>query len=404
MNSRKDNKGRKLRDNETYRKDGRYCYRYTDIITGKRKSVYAGSLLELREKEKALEKDIEDNILTDMSVKKLTLNGLFDIYMETKNIADSTRANYINTWNNRVKDEIGNIKVVQMLPSHIRSFYAKLSRAGYSHSTIKLIHNLIYPSLELAVDDDIIRKNPAKKALGDYGSEPNERTALTVKQQCNLLDYARNSNIYNLYTPMLTVMVETGLRCGELIGLTWNDIDMKKKTISVNHQLTYRNYGDGCKFHICPPKTDSGVRVIPMTGVVKAAFEKQRELNFMLGIDRDFTVDDYKGFIFTAKTGRPLMPAAVNNVLYNVVNGYNAEELKKAKKEHRKAELLPKFSAHVLRHTACTRMAEKGIDIKVLQYIMGHSSIDITMQVYNHITDITRIENEVLKLEKIVNG
>ena len=73
--------------------------------------------------------------------------------------------------------------------------------------------------------------------------------------------------------------------------------------------------------------------------------------------------------------------------------------MKKAKKEHRKAELLPKFSAHVLRHTACTRMAEK-----VLQYLMGHSSIDITMQVYNHITDMSRVKNEVVKMDEAVNA
>ena len=88
----------------------------------------------------------------------------------------------------------------------------------------------------------------------------------------------------------------------------------------------------------------------------------------MMGIDRNITVEGYDGFIFTAKTGRPLQPSAVNNILYNIVKAYNKDELKKAKKEHRKAELLPKFSAHVLRHTACTRMAEKGMDINCLLY------------------------------------
>lgn len=404
MNSRKDYKGRKLRDNETYRKDGRYCYRYTDVRTGKRAGIYANDLLELREKEKQLEKDRQDNILTDSSIKKYTLNELFDTYMSTKKLADSTRKNYVNTWNNRVKDEIGDIKVVQLRPSHIKKFYAKLSCAGYSHSTIKLIHNLIYPSLELAVDDDIIRKNPSKKTLGDYGNKPVKRKALTIKQQKNLMDYIKSNSLYNVYVPMLTVMMETGVRCGELIGLTWNDINTKEEIIKINHQLTYRNYGDGCKFHVCLPKTDSGIRTIPMTNEVKSAFQKQRQINFMMGIDRNITVEGYDGFIFTAKTGRPLQPSAVNNILYNIVKAYNKDELKKAKKEHRKAELLPKFSAHVLRHTACTRMAEKGMDIKVLQYLMGHSSIDITMQVYNHITDMSRVKNEVVKMDEAVNA
>lgn len=85
--SRKDSKGRKLRDGESERKDGRY--RYTDIRTGKRNSIYAATLPELRTKEKRLEKDLDDNILTDGAVKKMTLNALFDTYMATHEIADS---------------------------------------------------------------------------------------------------------------------------------------------------------------------------------------------------------------------------------------------------------------------------------------------------------------------------
>ncbi|PWJ72486.1 UNVERIFIED_CONTAM: phage integrase family protein [Murimonas intestini] len=77
------------------------------------------------------------------------------------------------------------------------------------------------------------------------------------------------------------------------------------------------------------------------------------------------------------------------------------EEVKAAKKEHRKAELLPKISAHIMRHTVCTRMAECRMDIKVLQYIMGHAHIDVTMEVYNHLGDRARIENEVAKLDSM---
>ena len=95
----------------------------------------------------------------------MTLNTLFERYMATRELADTTRVSYVRAWENRVKDEIGNIKVVQLLPSHIKAYYAKLSKAGYAYSTIKYIHNLLYPALEMAVDDDIIRKNPAKSSL-----------------------------------------------------------------------------------------------------------------------------------------------------------------------------------------------------------------------------------------------
>ena len=105
-NSRKDHKGRKLREGESWRKDGRYSYRYTDIRSGKRLTVYAKDLPELREKEKQIAKDLEDNILTDGAIKKLTLNKLFERYMSTRELKESTRANYLKTWENRVKKKL----------------------------------------------------------------------------------------------------------------------------------------------------------------------------------------------------------------------------------------------------------------------------------------------------------
>ena len=110
--------------------------------------------------------------------------------MSTKELADMTRTNYVKMRNNRVRDEMGSIKVVQLRPSHVKAFYAKLSRAGYSYSTIKFIHILLYPALELAVDDDIIRKNPAKGALScDYGKQPEEKEIFTLKQQEKLFSF-----------------------------------------------------------------------------------------------------------------------------------------------------------------------------------------------------------------------
>ncbi|MBD9304358.1 MAG: site-specific integrase, partial [Lachnospira sp.] len=196
--------------------------------------------------------------------------------------------------------------------------------------------------------------------------------ALTVSQQEKFMEFVKQSNAYNTYYPMFTIMIGTGLRCGELIGLTWKDINIKAKTVNVDHQLIYKNLGDGCKSHISIPKTESGIRIIPMTQEVAKAFEEQRKINFMLAKDKSIEVD-----------------------------AYNKVEVERAKKEHRKAELLPKFSAHVMRHTACTRMAECRMDVKVLQYIMGHAHIDVTMEVYNHIGELTRIEKEIARLDSM---
>lgn len=402
--ARKDSKGRNLHTGESQRKvDGLYMYRYTDTKSGKRQTVYAGDLPELRKKEKQIAKDMDDNILTDAAIKKMTVNTLFERYMQTKELAETTRINYVNMWNGHVRDDIGNIKVVQLRSSHVKTFYAKMSKAEYSHSTIKFIHTLLYPALEMAVDDDIIRKNPARNALSsDYGEAAKEKDVLTFDEQQRLFNFICESNVYNVYVPMLTIMLEVGLRCGELIGLTWSDVNIEKKELFINHQLIYKDFGDGYKFHASDTKTDAGIRTIPLSQTVQKAFTEQRKMNFMLGRHSTETVDGYSDFIFLAKTGRPLMPSAVNNILYNIVDAYNKEEVAKAKKEHRKALLLPQISAHNLRHTACTNMAKRGMNLKILQYIMGHAHSDVTMDVYNHIADMSDVREEIERYEKVV--
>ncbi|HJC81260.1 MAG TPA: site-specific integrase, partial [Candidatus Mediterraneibacter excrementipullorum] len=304
-------------------------------------------------------------------------------------------------WNSLVKNELGQMKVVQVRPSHVRLFYSRLSKEKYAHSTIKFLHNMIFPSFEVAVDDDIIRKNPAKRALGDYGEPEKKRTALSFDQQKNLLNFVKNSEAFQNYLPMLQVMIGTGLRCGELIGLTWKDVDLKTRTVSVNHQLIYKNYGDGCSFHVTMPKTEAGIREIPMSRMVARAFEVQRRLNFQAGIPRDVEIEGLSDFVFMSRSGRPMMPASVNFILRDIVKAYNKEENERAKRERRKPEELPTITAHILRHTACTRMAETDLDMKVVQYVMGHANISVTMEVYNHITDRSRIEKEIAKMDLV---
>lgn len=201
----------------------------------------------------------------------------------------------------------------------------------------------------------------------------------------------------------------TGLRLAirslrELIGLTWANVDMQSREMSIDHQLIYKDWGDGYGFRASTPKTKAGIRTIPFTEKVYRAFADQRKINFMLGRHCTEVIDGYSDFIFLAKTGRPLMPSAVNNVIYNVIDAYNKEEVKKAKKEHRKAELLPKISVHNLRHTACSNMARRGMNIKVLQYLMGHAHSEVTMDVYNHIAGKQEVKEEVERYARVAGN
>lgn len=375
-------------------------YRWTEPVTGKRGTVYALSLVELREKEQQIQKDIQDGINTNSA--NMTLNQLFNIYMDGKaNIRESTRCNYENDWNISVKQSIlGDMKISQIKQIHVKKLYAELSKRNFKGSTIQTCHVLLSSVFQMAVDSDMLRKNPCKGCQKEIKVEPSQRQALTVKEQNILLDFVENSKTYNVYLPMLTFALSTALRIGEIIGLTWNDIDLKNNLIHVRRQLIYRDFGDGYKLHVELPKSRSGNRDISLTAIARKSLLKQKELDLVLGKRvKERPIDGIKGFVFITSNGTPILPFNFNDVLRNITNAYNKKESKLAAAEHREPILLPHITAHILRHTACTRMAEAGMDPKILQGIMGHSDISMTMNVYNH-GSIERMQNEMKKLEK----
>lgn len=391
MERRKDNKGRVLQKGESQRKDGMYVFQYTDVF-GKRKFVYARDLSDLRKQEKQISKDLEDNINTVGAEK--TLNEQFDMYMSLKiQISNSTRQNYLDLWNNNLRDnELGNKRLCDIRKSDILLFYNSLLERGLKYSTIKAFNCMISPCLELAVDDDVIRKNPSKGCLAEFSRDAEERIALTVQEQEALLDFVQQSRVYSIYYPMIVFMIGTAVRCGEAIGLTWRDVDFRNQEISINHQLIYKKSAGKYGFYADSPKTDSGVRIIPMTHEVYRALADQREKQLAKGWRTTIEIEGYRDFVFSTKNGNPVMPGAVNNALLNIVNSYNRIRGDRI--------AMPHISAHNLRHTGCTRMSEAGVDPKVLQYIMGHSRIAVTMEVYNHVSS-ERNRKEMDKLEKI---
>ena len=160
----------------------------------------------------------------------------------------------------------------------IRKFYAGLVKQGLAASTIKFYHSLICPALELAVDSNMIRKNPAKDARKGIGGTKREKTSITISQQEKLLDFLKNSNQYCIYHPLMVFALSTALRVGELTGLRWSDVDLKENIIHIRQQLIYRNLGDGCRFHVQNLKTEAGRRDIPLTTSARKSLRK----NFLL--------------------------------------------------------------------------------------------------------------------------
>ena len=172
-------------------------------------------------------------------------------------------------------------------------------------------------------------------------------------------------------------------------------MDMKENVAHIRQQLIYRNLGDGCKFHIQDLKTEAGKRDIPLTENARRSLIRQKELYLLLGkAMKPQEVEGISDFVFTNTLGKPYATNAINFVLDNVVKAYNKLETAQAGKEHRAPELLPHVSAHILRHTACTRLAESGLEPKVLQYIMGHANVSVTLDVYTHL-DFTQIQEKM---------
>ena len=384
---RKDNRGRVLRKGEQQRENRTYMYRWTNC-EGKRECIYANTLDELRQKEDEISKEISLGVSRTL----ITLSEQIEIYLMTKrNLANSTKENYNYYYKHSIKDSrIGKMKVIDIKKSDILLFYNSLAEKGYSAGTMKILHKIIFPALQLACDDNIIVKNPANGCMKEYSEDMEKKYALTFEEEIEFLERVKTRPRMLRYYPMYAIMLNTGLRVSELIGLTWDDVDLDKKEINVNHQVQYRMYNGKVRFYANDTKTNAGRRIIPMTDDVCNLFIEQRKEWFKIDKDPDFEVDGYKNFVFISHiTGKCMSHNSIRRMMRTIVSMNQEREIQ-----------LPDISPHILRHTCCCRLAESGCDIKVLQYIMGHTDIRTTMRVYNHV-DTERIKREMYKLEQL---
>lgn len=411
--TRKDSKGRKLYIGESERKDGTYQYRFTNE-NGIRSSIYSCRLipsdkipsgkkydLSLREKEQEIQKKIINGLSTVNGPK---LSNYVERYLETKNnLSTNTIILYQTLFEKHLRDTLGNKEIGKIKKSDILLFYKYLSQTKkLKNGTITLMHAILNPAFDLAVDENIILKNPCHGCAKDYSpkNDQKDRVPLTIHQQEIFLDFVKNSNVYKKHYLMLLFMLGTSARVSETIGITWDDIDFEKKEVKIDHQLLYQKIDGEYKLFISSPKTNAGVRIIPLIAPLADQLREYKKLQTSM-TSNPFSVDGYSNFVFVTRNGTPYKRKEVNEILKFIVGAYNKNELLKAAADDREPDLLPHITAHVLRHTGCTRMAENGIDIKVLQEIMGHSDISVTMNIYNHV-DFDRIHAEADKIQDIL--
>lgn len=393
---RRDSKHRILRTGESIRANGKYQYKY--IENGKPKFVYSWRLvptdpqpigkqpcLSLRELEKLVGKDIDSRL--DPMWKNLTVNELIARYLRTKTgVKYSTTKNYDFVRNIMEKDEFGSRKISEVKTSDAKLFLIRLQQEGKGSSTIKTIRGVLRPAFQMAVDDDILLKNPfGFQLVGVIVNTEQIRQAITKDQMNKFLKFVREDNVYCKYYEVFYILFHTGMRISEFCGLTINDIDMENRIIDINHQLQRTS---DMRYLIESTKTNAGTRKLPMTDDVYQMFKtilESRPDNLP-----EIMIDGYCGFLFRDKNGMPEVVMHWEHRFKNAVTRYN--EIFKLQ--------MPSITPHVCRHTYCSNMARARINPKTLQYLMGHSDISVTMNTYTHL-GLEDAKDEMVRLEEL---
>lgn len=380
---RRDNKGRKLFNGESQRKDGKYEYKYQDAW-GKRKTVYSWKLtptdrvpagkrddISLREKIKQIQKDLNSNITPDGG--NFTVLELVEKYISQKTgVRHNTRSNYNFVINVIKKEAFGQRRIDKIKVSDAKEWLIKMQQIdGRGYSSIHTIRGVVRPAFQMAVDDDLLVKNPFEFQLNTVVvNDSVTREAITRQQERDFLEFVKNDKHFCKYYDGIYILFKTGLRISEFVGLTKKNLDFENNRIIVDHQLQRTR---DMKYIIEDTKTESGERMVPMTLEVKEAF--QRILANRKNPKVEPMVDGYSGFLFLDKNGRPMVALHWEKYFQHIREKYN--------KIYRVQ--MPKVTPHVCRHTFCSNMAKSGMNPKTLQYIMGHSDISVTLNTYTHL-------------------
>ena len=364
---RKDKKGRIFRSGEGQRPNKTYFYRYHRNGDKKWCYVYAPTLEELRQKEEVIQRDLLDGI--DYVGGEITVAELVDRYINLRRgLKENSMRAYDSAINRIHADSFGSRMIRSVRLPDGKGWFVSLHDKGLKQNTIGILQSVVRPAFEMAVDDDIIRKNPFKFKLSDVvPKDAYVRDALTKEQQEKYLQFVQDCG--GNYYDDIVILLGTGLRVSELYGLTRADIDFDRRCIHVRRQL--------CRtaekpYFVTPPKTKSGIRNVPMTDAVYMAL--MRVVKARTAPKVELLVDGHSGFLFLDKSGMPKVAMHLENYMRGL----------QARFEKAYGKPVPRITPHVLRHTFCTNVQQAGLDVKSLQYLMGHSNASVTLDVYTH--------------------
>lgn len=377
--SRKDSKGRALHAREYEKADGRYEYKY--YVGKDRRTITCSTLAELREREKEVTKDVLDGINPSKSAN-MKVNDVYKIWRDMKRgLKGNTLRNYTYMYEHFVmKTQLGKSKINSVCYSDVRIFYNKLiDKEKMQVNTLEVIQNVLYQVFDIAVNNNWIRTNPCHNALRELkkNKKTKKRNTLNVEEQKRFLSWLEEHE--PTWYPIFKFMMSTGLRVGEVTGLTWDDVkieDENNRIIDVNHNLVY--YSKGGKeftYEIHTTKTVAGFRKIPMSNAAYDAIQNQIDLHKRSQVE----INGYDNFIFVNRFGNVHNQSTLNRALRRIIADANEDAMANGGLE------LPHISCHCLRHTFCTNLCRAGVDVRVAMALMGHTDIQTTVNIYTSV-------------------
>ena len=365
--------GKELGKGISQRKDGIYQGRFMNRF-GKRQTIYATTLKEIRQKLR--DEEYEDEKCVNVVRKDMTLDEWYGIWMDTckKNCRASTKETYAKHYL-RIKEALGWRKLTSLNLVIMQQAFNELSSDNKRKNSKKILVDM----LEKAIDSDLLVKNVAKQINTVIAKEDKkERRVLTKKEAEIFLSQAEGTFYYNLYV----VALETGLRIGELMGLQWSDIDFNKKVMRVRRSLCYFSREGKYVFEWHDTKTHNSKRSIPLTSRALTVLKHQKVLRQTIFLKHvNNAIDEYRDLVFVTRNNRPTQQFIVQECIDVTI--------RRIQKEHPEFE---RFSPHCFRHTFATRAIENGMQPKTLQKLLGHGSLQMTMDLYCHVTEDTLFE------------